>query len=59
MALIEFSDNIYRPLDDGNIAIGILIDFAKAFDTVDHKIILSKLHRYGIRAHTNNFFMYI
>ena len=40
MALIEFSDNIHRLLDDGNFVIGILIDFTKAFDTVDHEILL-------------------
>ena len=56
MALIEFSDNIHRLLDDGNYVIGIFIDFTKAFDTVDHKILLHKLHRYGIRGHANDFF---
>ena len=56
MALIEFSDNIHRLLDDGNYVIGIFIDFTKAFDTVDHEILLHKLHRYGIRGHANDFF---
>ena len=56
MALVEFSDNIHRLLDGGNSVIGIFIDFTKAFDTVDHEIILHKLHRYGIRVHANDFF---
>ena len=56
MALIKFSDNIHRLLDDGNYVIGIFIDFTKAFDTVDHEILLHKLHRYGIRGHVNDFF---
>ena len=56
MALIEFSDNIHRLLDDGNYVIAIFIDFTKAFDTVDHEILLYKLHRYGIRGHANDFF---
>ena len=55
-ALIEFSDNIHRLLDDGNYVIGIFIDFTKAFDTVNHEIILHKLHRYGIHGHANDFF---
>ena len=56
MALIESSDNIHRLLDDGNYVIGIFIDFTQAFDTVDHEIILHKLHRYGISGHANDFF---
>ena len=56
MALIEFSDNIYRLLDEGNYVIGIFIDFTKSFDTVDHEILLHKLYRYDIRGHANNFF---
>ena len=56
MALIEFSDNIHRLLDEWNYVIGIFIDFTKAFDTVDHGIPLHKLYRYGIRGHTNYFF---
>ena len=57
IALIEFSDNAHRLLDDGNYVIGIFIDFTKAFDTVDHEILFHKLYRYGIRGHANYFFM--
>ena len=56
MALIEFSDNIHRLFDDENYVIGIFIDFATAFDAVDHEILLHELHRNGIRGHANNFF---
>ena len=56
LALLEFSDNITRFLDEGKYAISIFIDLTKAFDTVDHEILLYKLNRYGIRGHANNFF---
>ena len=56
LALIEFSDTLHRLLDEKNYVIGIFVDFTKAFNTVDHDILLSKLDRYGIRGHANNYF---
>lgn len=37
-------------LDSGNFACGVFIDLQKAFDTVDHEILLKKLFHYGIRG---------
>ena len=34
----------------------VLFDLAKAFDNVDHDILLIKLHHYGMRGRVNNFF---
>ena len=56
MALIEITDNIKRLFDEINHVIGIFIDFKKAFDTVDHEIMLKKFECYGIRRHANMFF---
>ena len=56
LALIEFTDNIRKVLDEGNYAISVFVDLTKAFDTVDHEILLDKMDRCGIRGHANDFF---
>ena len=50
MALIILIDKITSTLDNGDFTIAVLIDFRKAFDTVDHEILLDKLYHYGIRG---------
>ena len=50
MALICLLDKLTQALERGEIAIGVFIDFQKAFDTVDHSILLEKLSHYGIRG---------
>ena len=55
-AMIRISEFIYKALDDQEHFMGIFIDFSKAFDTVDHKILLSKLSRYGVRGVPLNWF---
>ena len=49
-ALTEVIDYIYKSLDVGNYVFGIYIDLKKAFDTVQHHILLQKLEHYGIRG---------
>ena len=56
LALIETVDSIRRLIDQGNYVLGIFVDLTKAFDTVDHEILLYKLDNYGIRGHANLFF---
>ena len=55
-ALLRFSKMLYENIDRGNSTLSIFIDFSKAFDTVSHKILLSKLSHYGIRGNILNWF---
>ena len=47
-ALIEITDKIMKACDQGLFACGVYLDLKKAFDTVSHNILLSKLHHYAI-----------
>ena len=49
-ALLNRIQFIYGSIDSGNFVISVFLDFKKAFDTVDHKILLSKFYFYGIRG---------
>ena len=49
VAIIDFVDKISSNIDNNKNSIGIFIDLSKAFDTIDHQILLRKLH-YGIRG---------
>ena len=49
-AIIEFLDYIYSSLDKKQSTIAVYLDFSKAFDTVNHEILMSKLQHNGIRG---------
>ena len=50
MALMVLIDKITHALESGKHVIGIFFYFSKAFDTVDHAILLDKLYHYAIRG---------
>jgi hypothetical protein len=50
MALLELVDKLTKAVDEKKITVGIFVDLAKAFDTVDHGVLIAKLQYYGIRG---------
>ena len=56
-AVMEVLDNIYTHSDNREITMGIYLDLQKAFDTVNHSILLKKLDIYGVRGITLNWFI--
>ena len=56
MAVLDFVNDISRAIDNGMYTIGIFMDLSKAFDTIDHNILLSKLYHYGFRGKTQEWF---
>ena len=55
-ALIDMTEQIRKALDRSQFAYGTFIDLKKAFDTVDHQILLSKLEHYGVRGIAKEWF---
>ena len=49
-ALVSLTEAIKNSLDNRKFGCGIFIDLQKAFDTVNHNILLTKLEHYGIRG---------
>ena len=55
-ALLEAQYKLNMALDKKQIAALLLIDFSKAFDMVDHDILLNKLEHYGVRGQNLSWF---
>ena len=55
-AIITLVERVSKALDTGKIVVGVYLDLKKAFDTVDHQILLNKLYAIGIRGHIHDWF---
>ena len=55
-AALELVDRILQHLDNKKLPINFYLDLTKAFDTLDHTILLHKLHFYGIHGITLSIF---
>ena len=55
-AIITLVERVSKVLDMGKYVVGVFLDLKKAFDTVDHTILLRKLEQYGIRGKTLRWF---
>ena len=55
-ALLSITNKIQKAVDEGTYSCGIFLDFCKAFDTVNHNILITKLHHQGFRGIVKKWF---
>ena len=55
-AIISLVEKINKAISSDKYMIGVFLDFRKAYDTVNHSILLKKLYKYGIRGYILNWF---
>ena len=56
-AILSLVDYLINSIEVNKLTYGIFLDISKAFETIDHNILLSKLYKHGIRGNTLNWFM--
>ena len=49
-ALLNITDDIYKAMDQCQITLLVLLDYSKAFDCANHKLILAKLQSFGFHG---------
>ena len=56
LAVLDMYSKIIEAIEQKKYMCNVFLDFAKAFDTVNHDILIGKLQYYGIRGTANNWF---
>lgn len=55
-ALLDLTDDMLRAVDDAKVTVTVMLDYSKAFDCLDHKLLLAKLKYYGISVNALGWF---
>lgn len=55
-ATFDFHNYILEAIENKDMVAGLILDLSKAFDLINHELLLAKLDNYGIRGLTNNWF---
>ena len=56
MAVLDFVKDVSKASDNNKLTLGVFMDLSKAFDTIDHNILLDKLYHYGFRGISHAWF---
>ena len=55
-ALINVTDNILKAIDEKSASLLVLLDMSKAFDSLNHNLLLEKLRKLGLKASVTSWF---
>ena len=54
LALLDFMEKLSSGIDKSKVTVGVFIDLKKAFDTIDHTLLIDKLKYYGTQGIASN-----
>ena len=55
-ALKNVTDNILKAIDEKSASLLVLLDMSKAFDSLNHNLLLEKLRKLGLKASVTSWF---